>query len=97
MKADIIVLIPKGETNRITATEISKLTSINGSTIRQIVNNSRANFIPIASDGEGYFMAEKPEELDHTIAQINSRTHKMIQAREGLKKAQRLMREANHV
>ena len=95
MKTDIIVLIPKGEDNRITSTEISKLANIKGSTIRQIVNNSRANFITIASDVEGYFMAERPEELAHTIAQINSRIHKMIQAREGLKKAQRLMREAN--
>lgn len=97
MKTEIIVLIPKGENNRITSTEISHLTNIRGSTIRKIVNDSRANFIPIASDANGYFMAETPEELDHTIAQINSRIHKMIQAREGLKKAQRLMREANHV
>jgi hypothetical protein len=97
MKADIIVLIPKGENNRITSTEISQLTNIKGSTIRQIVNKSRANFVPIASDADGYFMAETPEELDHTIAQINSRIHKMIQAREGLKKAQRLMREVNNV
>lgn len=95
MKADIIVLIPKGENNRITSAELSRLTHIAGSTIRQIVNDSRANFIPIGSDGDGYFIAEKPEELDHTIAQINSRIHKMIQAREGIKKAQRLMREAN--
>jgi hypothetical protein len=94
MKVDIILLIPKGESNRITSAEINQLTSIKGSTIRQIVNNSRANFVPIASDGNGYFMAEKPEELDHTIAQLNSRIHKMIQAREGLRKAQRLMREA---
>jgi hypothetical protein len=94
MKADIIVLIPKGEGNRITSAEISLLTNIPGATIRQIVNNSRANFVPIASDGNGYFMAETPDELDHTIAQLNSRIHKMIQAREGLRKAQRLMREA---
>lgn len=97
MKVDIILLIPKGENNRITSTEISQLTNIKGSTIRQIVNNSRANFVPIASDGNGYFIAETPDELDHTIAQINSRIHKMIQAREGLKKAQRLMREATNV
>ena len=95
MKTDIIVLIPKGENNRITSTEISQLTNIKGSTIRHFVNESRANFIPIASDEKGYFIAETPDELDHTIAQINSRIHKMIQAREGLKKAQRLMKEAN--
>lgn len=95
MKVDVVLLIPKGESNRITASEISRLTNMTSPTIRQIVNNSRANFVPIASDSGGYFMAETPEELDHTIAQINSRIHKMIQAREGLKKAQRLMREAN--
>ena len=96
MKSDIIVLIPKGENSRITSAELSRLTNIAGSTIRQIINDSRASFIPIASDGYGYFMAETPDELDHTIAQINSRIHKMIQAREGLKKAQRLMKEANN-
>ena len=95
MKTDIILLIPKGEGNRITSSEISKLANVSGVTIRKIVNNSRANFVPIASDGDGYFLAENPDELDHTIAQINSRIHKMIQAREGLKKAQRLMKEAN--
>lgn len=96
MKTDVILLIPRGESNRITATEISRLTNMKGAAIRQIVNKSRADFVPIASDGKGYFMAETPEELDHTIAQINSRIHKMIQAREGLRKAQRLMTEANH-
>mgnify|MGYP007053725254 CR=1 FL=1 len=96
MKSDIIVLIPKGENSRITSAELSRLTNITGSKIRQIVNDSRANFIPIGSDSYGYFVAEKPEELDHTIAQINSRIHKMLQAREGIKKAQRLMKEANN-
>lgn len=93
MKTDIIALIPSGEGNRITSAEICARVNINSATVRQIVNNSRANFIPIASDSRGYFMAETPDELDHTIAQINSRIHKMIQAREGLKKVQRLMKE----
>ena len=95
MKTDIIVLIPHGENNRITSADISRQTNLTGATIRRIVNESRANFIPIGSDDNGYFMADNPDELDHTIAQLNSRIHKMIQAREGLKKAQRLMREAN--
>ena len=95
LRADVIGLIPKGESQRITSTEINRLTNIKGSTLRKIVNNLRANFVPIASDEYGYFIAETPEELNHTIAQINSRIHKMIQAREGLKKAQRLMQEAN--
>lgn len=96
MKTDIIALIPNGSAHRITSTEISRSTNINGSTIRQIINKSRAKSIPIASDANGYFIAQTPDELAHTIAQINSRIHKMIQAREGLKKAQRLMKEENN-
>lgn len=94
MTRDIVGLIPKGETNRITSGEISTLTGLKGSTVRKLVNESRSNFVPIASDGDGYFLAENPGELDHTIAQINSRIHKMIRAREGLKKAQKIMMEA---
>lgn len=89
---DIVVLIPKGEGYRITSSDITKLTNINGSTIRKLVNEARSNFVPIASDKRGYFVAENPEELNHTIAQLNSRIHKMIKAREGLKKAQEIMK-----
>lgn len=92
MKPNIIALIPSGEGNRITSAEISKLTNVNGSTIRHIINKSRATGLPIASDRKGYFMAETPDELDHTIAQLNSRIHKMIQAREGLKKAKTIIK-----
>lgn len=88
---EIEKFIPKGEDNKITSTELSKLTSLATPTIRKLVNQARANFVPIASDSEGYFIAETPEELNHAIAHINSRIHKMIQAREGLKKAQKIM------
>lgn len=93
MTRDVVGLIPKGETNRITSGEIGKLTNLKGSDIRRIINESRSKFIPIASDSNGYFIATEPEELNHTIAQLNSRIHKMIVAREGLKKAQRNMLE----
>lgn len=95
-RVDIVSLFPKGEGKRITSKEIKRLTSKSDAVVRRIVNESRANFVPIASDKKGYFMAEKPEELDHTIAQINSRIHMMIRAREGLKKAQKLMKENNN-
>lgn len=91
MARDIVELIPKGEENRITSGQIGELTNLKGSEIRRIVNESRSNFVPIASDGDGYFIATHPDELNHTIAQLNSRIHKMIKAREGLKKAQKIM------
>lgn len=90
---DIKKLMPVGENNRITASEITKITNLPGARVRFYVNKLRSEFVPIASDDKGYFIAEKPEELNHTIAQINSRIHKMIKAREGLKKAQKIMEE----
>lgn len=94
MKVNIVELIPKGESNRITSGEITRLTKLSGVSIRKAVNDARSKFVPIASDDKGYFIAQTPEELNHTIAQINSRIHMMIRAREGLKKAQKRMMEA---
>lgn len=94
---DIKDLIPIGESNRIKASEITQRTNLYGSQIREQVNKLRSEFVPIASDDKGYFIAETPEELNHTIAQLNSRIHKMIKAREGLKKAQRIMEEKANV
>lgn len=93
MTTDVVALIPKGGASRITSGEIHALTNLSGATVRKIVNESRSKFIPIASDSNGYFIATQPDELDHTIAQLNSRIHMMIKAREGLKKAQRIMME----
>ena len=93
MTRDIVALIPKGGMSRITSGEIHSLTNLSGATVRKIVNESRSNFIPIASDSNGYFIATQPDELNHTIAQLNSRIHMMIKAREGLKKAQKNMLE----
>lgn len=94
MTRDIVALIHKGENSRITSVEIGAVTNLSGAEIRRIINESRSNFVPIASDSNGYFIATQPNELDHTIAQLNSRIHKMIVAREGLKKAQIIMMEA---
>lgn len=94
MTRDIVALIPKGENSRITSVEIGAVTNLSGAEIRRIINENRSHFVPIASDSNGYFIATQPNELDHTIAQLNSRIHKMIVAREGLKKAQIIMMEA---
>ena len=93
MTRDIVALIPEGRASRITSSEIGELTNLSGATIRKIVNESRSKFVPIASDSNGYFIATEPAELNHTIAQLNSRIHMMIKAREGLKKAQKHMME----
>lgn len=92
---ELIDLIPVGSNNRITSNELSKLTGISGANIRIEINKMRAKFHPIASDSRGYYIAEDSEDLNHTIAHMNHRIHKMIVAREGLKKAARSMGGVN--
>ena len=61
--------------------------------LKEYLTEEDSELLSHCQDKNGYFIAEKPEDLNHTIAQINSRIHKMIKAREGLKKAQKLMEE----
>ena len=81
--------IPIGNESRITSSEICRQLGISGAEVRKQINSLRANGVAIASDSKGYYMATEPSDLDHTIASFNSRIHKMIQAREGLKNAQK--------
>lgn len=96
---DLLILrtIPVGSGERITSNQICKrIDEPFPSKIRTSINKLRANFYPICSDGKGYFMADKPEDINHTIASLNSRIHKMIQAREGIKKMQKVMEAQAH-
>lgn len=93
----ILKLIPAGSDNRITSSEIVKITRLaNTSNVRASINRLRANFHPICSDKKGYFLAMKSEDIDHTIASLNSRIYKMIMAREGIKKMQKVMEAQAH-
>lgn len=94
---NIVDFIPTGEQNRVKSKYLEQITGLRGPTIRREINKKRAEFCPIASDKRGYYIAETPEELNHTIAQLNHRIHMMIVAREGLKKAQQLLREEQEV
>ena len=85
---DLLDLIPKGAENRITSRELESITHLSGSTIRAMVNTLRAQGEPIGSDGKGYFIAVKQEEIISTIRNLGSRIKAMERAREGLLQAQ---------
>lgn len=86
-------IIPVGKDKRITAKRITELTGLDGAHIRAEINRLRSEFVPIASDQRGYYIAETPDDLSGTIAHINHRIHKMIAAREGLRRAIEKMQE----
>ena len=87
----ILSIIPRGNRFRITQKEITRATGIYGHTTRKAINSLRSDFVPICSDRYGYFIADDPNDISDTMADINSRIHMMIRAREGLAKAQRIM------
>lgn len=87
----LLELIPIGNENRITSAELSQRLGISGAEVRKQVNQLRTEGTAIASDSRGYYLAIEPIDLDHTIANFNSRIHQMIKARSGLEKAKREM------
>lgn len=93
MKIDILELIPTGKNKRITNAEICKKTGLYPSQVRFLIHKARTEFAPICADDKGFFIAETPEDINNTIATFNSKIHKMIKAREGLRKAQQKLSE----
>lgn len=87
----LLELIPIGNGNRITSAELSQRLGISGAEVRSLIHKFRTQNIPIASDGNGYYIATDPNDLNHTIASLNSRISKIIEVRESLKKSQKLM------
>lgn len=82
-----LMLIPKGEENRITSKEIESLTGMKGAEVRATVNALRTEGHPIASDGKGYYMAVTQSEILKTIRNLDSRINAINKAKTGLKKA----------
>lgn len=83
----------KGEINAITQRYISEWGT--GPEVRKMVNRLRKAGFPICSGREGYFFAEKPEDLTGTIAQIASRVAELDMVLAALVKTQAKWRERN--
>ncbi|WMJ22884.1 hypothetical protein RBG61_12950 [Paludicola sp. MB14-C6] len=60
------------------------MTDISGKRIREIVNKLRCDGFPICSDMYGYYYASNQDEMNGTIAQLNSRITKLSNAKNGL-------------
>lgn len=75
----------KGKGNAIKSFQLERLTNLTGSQIRERVNELRCNEVPVCSGRSGYYIAASREELNHTIAQLNSRVSQINKAIKGLK------------
>jgi len=57
--------------------KLERRLNISGIQVRQLVHQARLDGEPIGSGTTGYFICNDPDELDHTIAQIQSRMNSL--------------------
>ncbi len=60
---------------------------LNTRSLRRIIHSLRCKGVPICSDENGYYVARIEDDLEQTIAHLNSRIEKIANARNGLLKA----------
>lgn len=75
----------KGKRNAIKSFQLERMTDLTGNQIRECVNELRCNGVPVCSGRSGYYIAESKDELNRTIAQLNSRVSQINKAIKGLK------------
>lgn len=89
---NVIDFIPTGKENRISFRLLQEATALHSQAeLRRAINRARRGGEPICNDGDGYYRAENPGDLDRSIKRYNSRISKQIAAKKGLEKAKRKM------
>lgn len=84
---NLLDFLPEGKENPITSRDLESITNLKGTQIRAEVNRLRTEGEPIASNGNGYYIATTDEELTATIRNLESRRNAMNRAIEGLTEA----------
>ena len=84
---NLLDFLPEGRGRHITSRELEDITHLKGTEIRAEVNRLRTAGVPIASDGNGYYIATTEEELTATIRNLQSRRNAMERAILGLMEA----------
>lgn len=91
---NIVDFIPTGKENRIALQSLQCATGIRDQAeLRRAIHKARCNGEPICNDGNGYFMAEHPEEMMRSIKRMGSRISKQIAAKRGMEKAMLRMKQ----
>ena len=63
---------------------IEGLLNIDGRTVRKHISKLRQEGVPICSCSDGYYYAEKQNEINETVAWLNEHVTKVSNARTGL-------------
>lgn len=78
-----------GKSKVVSSKELEHILHCKGSDIRNMVNDLRCKDIPVCSCMMGYYLAASVEDINETIAHLNSRVHKIQEAIFGLRWAQK--------
>ena len=74
---------------------ISRQTGLSGESIRDLVNSSRREGLPVCSGRKGYWLASNEDEINETIQNLLSRIAGMEGAVAGLRKSKIGMTQYN--
>lgn len=80
-----------GRENIVSSKFLEQKFMLRGSTLRRCINYLRKCGVPIASDGNGYYYAAKPIDLEITLHHMKGRFQSISEATLGLEMAYRKM------
>lgn len=90
---NIMDFIPTGKENRISFRELKVRSGISDdAAVRKEIRKARDRYEPICNDGNGYYIAEKPEDMMHSIRRMGSRISKNIATKKNMEKAMMKMK-----
>lgn len=72
------------EKTAIKARELGELFNVKGKPLRDVINLLRQDGVPICSSWFGYWYSTKPEDIDKTVKQLESRIAHIEKAVQGL-------------
>ncbi len=74
----------KGRKNAIHSRQLEQIFSIDGRNLQRKICSLRKDGYPICSDDNGYYYAEKQEEINDTIQRLNSLARRITITRNGM-------------
>lgn len=92
---EICMLEHKGKENAVNSRKLEKQFHLKGSEIRHMVNVLRCNGVPICSCNRGYYYAECAEDIESTLAHLESRIKKIRDAQNGMRDVLTKYKEGN--
>ncbi len=74
----------RGKEKAVSSSELERLFSINGRSLRRVISGLRQSGCPICSGCMGYYYAQNQDEINDTVSRLNELVTGLSNARTGL-------------